>query len=70
MRPLMPLLLTLAAMTASAQDAPLPPPPTALVIHGGAGVMDRAKLSAGDEAAIRAALDRALDAGNAVLMRH
>ncbi len=71
MRPLMPLLLTLAAMTAHAQDAaPLPPRPTALVIHGGAGVMDRAKLSAGDEAAIRAALDRALDAGNAVLMRH
>lgn len=41
-----------------------------MVVHGGAGVMDRDKLSAEDEAAIRAALNRALDAGNAVLMRH
>ena len=71
MRPLMPFLFAMAAMTAHAQDAaPLPPPPTALVIHGGAGVIDRDKLGAQDEAAIRAALDRALDAGHAVLMRH
>ena len=70
MRPLMPFLFAMAAMTAHAQDAASPPPPpTALVIHGGAGVIDRDKLSAQDEAAIRAALDRALDAGNAVLMR-
>jgi L-asparaginase / beta-aspartyl-peptidase len=69
MRPLIPFLFAMAAMTAHAQDA-ASPPPTALVIHGGAGVMDRDKLSAEDEAGIRAALDRALDAGNAVLMRH
>ena len=71
MRPLIPVLFAMVAMTAHAQDAASPPPPpTALVIHGGAGVMDRDKLSAEDEAGIRAALDRALDAGNAVLMRH
>ncbi|MFY2764058.1 isoaspartyl peptidase/L-asparaginase family protein [Arenimonas sp. MALMAid1274] len=40
---------------------------TALVIHGGAGVIDRNSLSADDERAVRADLDRALDAGHAVL---
>ncbi len=58
------LLLGFAAMNASAQDSP-----TALVIHGGAGVIERADLSAADEQAIRADLDKALDAGNAVLQR-
>lgn len=56
------LLLGLSAMNASAQDSP-----TALVIHGGAGVIERADLSEADERAIRADLDKALDAGNAVL---
>lgn len=42
---------------------------TALVIHGGAGVIERGELSAADERAIRADLDRALDAGNAVLSK-
>ena len=40
---------------------------TALVIHGGAGVIEREALSAADESEIRAALDQALDAGHAVL---
>ncbi|MDO5505536.1 MAG: isoaspartyl peptidase/L-asparaginase [Pseudoxanthomonas suwonensis] len=40
---------------------------TALVIHGGAGVIERSQLSAQEEAAVRAELDRALDAGQAVL---
>ena len=44
-------------------------PRTALVIHGGAGVITRDRLSAEDEAAIRADLNRALDAGHAVLAR-
>ena len=56
------LLMSLAAMNASAQE-----PPTALVIHGGAGVIERADLSEADERGIRADLDKALDAGNAVL---
>jgi beta-aspartyl-peptidase (threonine type) len=56
------LALGLATMTASAQDAR-----TALVIHGGAGVIERRALSVEDERAVRRDLDRALDAGNAVL---
>lgn len=43
--------------------------PTALVIHGGAGVITREQLSDADEKAIRAVLDAALDAGDAVLKR-
>jgi len=39
----------------------------AIAIHGGAGVIERGKLSAADDAAIRAALGEALDAGSAVL---
>ncbi len=42
---------------------------TALVIHGGAGVIERDALSAEDENSIRGDLNRALDAGNAVLVR-
>ncbi len=62
-------------MTADAQEIIRPDTqtdpahPIALVIHGGAGVIDRDKLSAEDEAAIRADLDHALDAGHAVLTR-
>ena len=61
-RALFALSLALAAAPAIAT-----PPPTALVIHGGAGVIERSALSPGDEREVRAALDRALDAGGAVL---
>lgn len=44
-----------------------PSSPFALAIHGGAGVIEREHLDAEEEAAIRADLDRALDAGHAVL---
>ena len=44
-----------------------PERPIALVIHGGAGTMSREDLDAETEREIRAALDRALDAGHAVL---
>jgi L-asparaginase / beta-aspartyl-peptidase len=43
--------------------------PVALAIHGGAGVMDRAKMSAERQAAYRAGLEAALNAGFAVLAR-
>ena len=43
--------------------------PVALVIHGGAGVIERDQLGADDERDIRAGLDAALDAGHAVLAR-
>ena len=65
MRAIALILLTLAAMTANATDQPK----TALVIHGGAGVIERSHLSAEDEKAIRADLGRALDAGNAILAK-
>jgi L-asparaginase / beta-aspartyl-peptidase len=42
-------------------------PRTALVIHGGAGVASREAVPPADDAAIRAELERALDAGNAIL---
>src|SRR3546814_11965298 len=41
--------------------------PIALVIHGGAGVIERDQLGADDERAIHADLDVALEAGHAVL---
>lgn len=56
------LLLLLLTMTPAHADNP-----TALVVHGGAGTMTRADLDAGTERDIRAALERALDAGNAIL---
>lgn len=62
LRPLL-LSLALAATPAFAADEA----PVALVIHGGAGVIERASLSADEEKAVRADLDRALDAGHAVL---
>lgn len=45
----------------------LPSAPYALVIHGGAGVIERDQLGAEEEAAIHADLARALDAGQRVL---
>lgn len=60
-RPLL-LALGIAAMPVAANESP-----TALVIHGGAGVIERASLSPEDEKTVRAELDRALDAGHAVL---
>ena len=65
MRRLPVLLLALAAMTAHAEDKPK----TALVIHGGAGVIERSALSKSDEREVRDALNRALDAGNAILAK-
>jgi beta-aspartyl-peptidase (threonine type) len=58
---------------AGARPGPIPPEagearaPVALVIHGGAGVITREQLSEADEAAVRADLDRALDAGHGLL---
>ncbi len=59
-------LLALALSLAAGQVTAAPAR-TALVIHAGAGVIDRSSLSEEDEVAVRADLDRALDAGHAVL---
>jgi beta-aspartyl-peptidase (threonine type) len=44
-------------------------PKTALVLHGGAGVIERGSMTKEEEADVRAALNKALDAGNAVLTK-
>jgi len=65
-----PALLALAAPAAALFAASLPaaePPPFALVIHGGAGVIDPSKMTAERAAGYRAGLAAALDAGYAVL---
>ena len=65
---LLPLLAL--AMTSHAQTNDTPrkmASKTALVIHGGAGYVPRESLSAEDEAAARADLERALDAGHSIL---
>lgn len=61
MRPLVLLILMLITLPVAAQ------PPTALVIHGGAGFVPKDSLSPEDVRDFHAQLDRALDAGNAVL---
>ncbi|WEK58103.1 MAG: isoaspartyl peptidase/L-asparaginase [Candidatus Brevundimonas phytovorans] len=57
--------LSLLATAAHADDAPK----WSLAIHGGAGVIERAELSPERDAAYRAGLQAALDAGSAVLAR-
>ena len=65
------LALTLFALPATAQEAsdPAPPKPIrwSIAIHGGAGTMSREAMTAEKEAEYRAALDRGLAAGTAVL---
>ena len=58
---MIPALLLLAAAAAT--------PQWSLVIHGGAGVIERERLTPEQDRAIRAALDQALDAGQAVLAK-
>jgi beta-aspartyl-peptidase (threonine type) len=53
------------AVPAAAADGD--PPMISIAIHGGAGVISRASMSAENECAYRADLERALDAGYAVL---
>lgn len=59
----LPLLIGVLLMTVAAAPAPQ----WSLVIHGGAGVIERDKIKPEDEKAIRAALALALDKGSAVL---
>ncbi|HKZ73097.1 MAG TPA: isoaspartyl peptidase/L-asparaginase, partial [Steroidobacteraceae bacterium] len=61
-------LLALASLAAVSQQAWAQAAPV-LVIHGGAGAMPRAEMSAARERAYRAGLEAALDAGFAILER-
>ncbi|MEO8160022.1 MAG: isoaspartyl peptidase/L-asparaginase [Arenimonas sp.] len=65
MRPAVVVFLLFLSMTAMAAETTSHK--TALVIHGGAGVSSRESVPPADEIAIRKELDRALDAGNAIL---
>jgi beta-aspartyl-peptidase (threonine type) len=60
-------ILFLAVLALVALPSPAAETRTALVIHGGAGVIERRALSPEDERAVRRDLDRALDAGHKVL---
>jgi len=61
---MLPLLVLLASTLSPAVDAA---PKWAIVIHGGAGVIERKELTAEQEAAYREALTRAIGAGSDVL---
>lgn len=69
--PLVTALLLLAGPALAAKPPAPPPaaPPIALAIHGGAGVIDPAKMTPDKAAGYRAGLAAALDAGYAVLER-
>ncbi|QDH70792.1 isoaspartyl peptidase/L-asparaginase family protein [Marilutibacter alkalisoli] len=73
MRLLITLALAAMTITAQAQTAPSaedqPSGRTALVIHGGAGFVPKDALSKADLRDVHATLNRALDAGNAVLAK-
>ncbi|MFN3820351.1 isoaspartyl peptidase/L-asparaginase family protein [Blastomonas sp.] len=60
------LFMSLAA-PASATSEKVAEPGWSLVIHGGAGVIERSRISPETDAAVRAALARALEAGSSVL---
>ena len=58
-------LLTIATMSIAAAPAPK----WSLVIHGGAGTIERNRITPEQDAAIRAALSQALEAGSALLAK-
>lgn len=64
------LILGVLTMTTAATAQPQMPQPQRdwkLVIHGGAGVIERSKMTPDRDSAIRAALNRALDIGSRML---
>jgi beta-aspartyl-peptidase (threonine type) len=62
-------LLFLGALTMTSAAPAQQPTPWKLVIHGGAGVIERDRLKPEQEKEIRAALDRALQTGSAILAK-
>ncbi|PZU50622.1 MAG: isoaspartyl peptidase/L-asparaginase [Sphingomonas sp.] len=56
-----------AIVAAALFATPAPAADWAIALHGGAGVIERASLPAADDAAIRADLAKALEAGSAIL---
>ncbi|HMC18286.1 MAG TPA: isoaspartyl peptidase/L-asparaginase, partial [Gemmatimonadales bacterium] len=64
-----PRLLALLCFGLIAPAHAIEPPPLAIVIHGGAGVIDPAKMTPERAASYRAGLAAALDSGYAILER-
>jgi L-asparaginase / beta-aspartyl-peptidase len=64
-----PFVLAAVAGTARAADSAADGHPIVLVIHGGAGVIERSRMTSAKEASYRAGLAAALDAGFGVLER-
>jgi beta-aspartyl-peptidase (threonine type) len=67
--PALTCLLLLCPALGAAATAPAAPRPIVLVIHGGAGVIDPAKMSPAREASFRQGLLASLDAGYQILER-
>ncbi len=63
------IIALLAVFLSACATAPEPAPRWSIVVHGGAGVIERANLTPELEAQYRAAMQRALDTGGAVLER-
>ncbi len=66
---LLALCFFLAGCLSLGDPAPPPPPRWSIVVHGGAGVIERANLSPELDAQYRAAMQRALRTGGAILDR-
>lgn len=69
MKPLFTLIAGVLLMSTAATATPANPGRWRLVIHGGAGVIERARMTPEKEAAVRAALSLALSKGSDVLKR-
>jgi len=63
------MLLAAALLLSACATAPDPAPRWSIVVHGGAGVIERASLTPELEAQYRAAMQRALDTGGGILER-
>jgi beta-aspartyl-peptidase (threonine type) len=63
------LVALLAVLLSACATTPPPAPRWSIIVHGGAGVIERANLTPEVEAQYRAAMQRALDTGGAILDR-
>jgi beta-aspartyl-peptidase (threonine type) len=63
------IIALLALLVSACASAPEPAPRWSIIVHGGAGVIERANLTPEAEAQYRAAMQRALDTGGAILER-
>jgi L-asparaginase / beta-aspartyl-peptidase len=65
----LPIMSSAGARQIKHKEQPMPDKQWSLVIHGGAGVLERSSMTPEKDVAVRAALTRSLDAGSAVLAK-